>query len=480
MHAFLPSQLLQQFKDDPVLSTYPSHIYTDTFEKFRFKTVSVKNHVFIHDEVSLRIKIPHSPVMSLEKDDQRTYLHMAALLGDVPLAYEMIRMGLDLDLRDKWGMTPLFLACTVLREMDVVKKTYFPIMFATFGGSRYSCGQAFGWATCRCQYRSWEPDTPDISADKEKFKSLVDTIKPGSSRPSQPCPCWSGKKLSDCHGVGKHLYPAAFPCRCGQRKAYGSCCAKKQFDIFEAWDPKRRSIQNIAQKRLAIPMGITDEMFLEGNRYMRELQALGPDMVQRKWNRPRILSQMLAFEPDMDRAFLYTTVHGTFHPRPWDGQLSKAESKTCMEKWNALVDTYIASGVDSRSRFDIELAAKISMSGGPLYKHCDATNCRHVEKRDVPAMKTCGRCQKAFYCSQDCQKSDWAIHKRQCGNILQQEQRLMSQIAVENAMNRAIPATFRSTSTTEFSPYQLTILDWVSQWQNDGPSPWSYTSPTIM
>lgn len=369
MHAFLPSQLLQQFKDDPVLSTYPSHIYTDTFEKFRFKTVSVKNHVFIHDEVSLRIKIPHSPVMSLEKDDQRTYLHMAALLGDVPLAYEMIRMGLDLDLRDKWGMTPLFLACTVLREMDVVKKTYFPIMFATASDVNHSdilpewfneqsaasledrvirvakllVGQhadvntevgnqtplislvrASCWPLVELllEHGVRAPssltalsDVFHFEADKEKFKSLVDTIKPGSSRPSQPCPCWSGKKLSDCHGVGKHLYPAAFPCRCGQRKAYGSCCAKKQFDIFEAWDPKRRSIQNIAQKRLAIPMGITDEMFLEGNRYMRELQALGPDMVQRKWNRPRILSQMLAFEPDMDRAFLYTTVHGTFHPR---------------------------------------------------------------------------------------------------------------------------------------------------------------------
>ena len=38
-----------------------------------------------------------------------------------------------------------------------------------------------------------------------------------------------------------------------------------------------------------------------------------------------------------------------------------------MELFNAAVDSYVAAGVDRRSQAEIECAAKIGLSGGPLY-----------------------------------------------------------------------------------------------------------------
>lgn len=64
-----------------------------------------------------------------------------------------------------------------------------------------------------------------------------------------------------------------------------------------------------------------------------------------------------------------------------------------MEEWNSAVEKYIISGVDGRSRFDIELEAKIGMSGGPLYKKCEAEGCTNVEGREVEKMKCCGSCK---------------------------------------------------------------------------------------
>ena len=46
-----------------------------------------------------------------------------------------------------------------------------------------------------------------------------------------------------------------------------------------------------------------------------------------------------------------------------------------MEKWNALVDEYIATGKDKRPRFEIERLSKIGSHGGPLDRQCEAVSC---------------------------------------------------------------------------------------------------------
>ena len=53
-----------------------------------------------------------------------------------------------------------------------------------------------------------------------------------------------------------------------------------------------------------------------------------------------------------------------------------------MELFNAAVDSYVGAGVDRRSQAEIECAAKIGLSGGPLYYRCGRWRVR-VRVREV-------------------------------------------------------------------------------------------------
>ncbi len=69
-----------------------------------------------------------------------------------------------------------------------------------------------------------------------------------------------------------------------------------------------------------------------------------------------------------------------------------------MDEWNALVDEYIASGKDRRSRFDIERLSKIGAHGGPLYRECEADECKLYEVRDVETLRKCSGCKIVSAC----------------------------------------------------------------------------------
>ena len=79
--------------------------------------------------------------------------------------------------------------------------------------------------------------------------------------------------------------------------------------------------------------------------------------------------------------------------RPWSGQVSKIQARWRMDTFNRHVDEYISMGNDHRPKLDIEIASKIGINGGPLYKHCEAIGCNNREKRDVDKMKGCGGCK---------------------------------------------------------------------------------------
>ncbi|KAH8175800.1 MYND finger domain-containing protein [Sarocladium implicatum] len=45
-----------------------------------------------------------------------------------------------------------------------------------------------------------------------------------------------------------------------------------------------------------------------------------------------------------------------------------------------------------------------------------ATACASCTKSDTEAgLKRCAKCQTTYYCSRDCQKADWKVHKKICG-----------------------------------------------------------------
>ena len=79
--------------------------------------------------------------------------------------------------------------------------------------------------------------------------------------------------------------------------------------------------------------------------------------------------------------------------RPWSGQVSKIQARWRMDTFNRHVDEYISMGNDHRQKLDIEIASKIGINGGPLYKHCEAIGCNNREKRDVDKMRGCGGCK---------------------------------------------------------------------------------------
>ncbi|CAO2654615.1 Nn.00g113480.m01.CDS01 [Neocucurbitaria sp. VM-36] len=78
------------------------------------------------------------------------------------------------------------------------------------------------------------------------------------------------------------------------------------------------------------------------------------------------------------------------------------------------------TGKKIRHRFFVEYAPMddvwsdgIRMNPHWLYKSLDLTECTTCRKRNVE-LQRCGRCGTATYCSGDCQRRDWAVHKDIC------------------------------------------------------------------
>jgi hypothetical protein len=61
---------------------------------------------------------------------------------------------------------------------------------------------------------------------------------------------------------------------------------------------------------------------------------------------------------------------------------------------------------DLRSALEIEVAAKISWTGGPLYTSCCNPGCARVEA--VPyEFALCSKCKQSRFCSKQCQLEAW-------------------------------------------------------------------------
>ncbi|CAL1717150.1 unnamed protein product [Somion occarium] len=467
LHPFLPEALIDSLKADPVTSRcFPSSdVFTESHEGRRIDFII--DPTVAHVECISPRDQPAGieTINRFEPGDGRNRSHLAARNGDVPLAYECIRMGVNLDVTDNIGMTPLYLACEVIRAMtweldeakrcrlvhpkvnDVALQKEGVIRIAKLFVEQHAdvnveldgqtpltlTAQASCWPIVELLLQHGARVPPSFpssnsfktSIQRSRFLLIVRKTRPLSPRPPRPCPCWSGKLLSECHDAEEHAYPASFLCICGSRKSFARCCGTKKFRVVERWNSEAQRIvwRVISEPTVGLPPGIPESVLnhIRSNHEIpSRLNELGYKLVER-----------ICSDRNIDPAFAYALRSLLYNPRPWAGQVSRVQAKRRMNAWNQLVDDYIASRRDPRRKLDVEIAAKIGINGGPLYKHCEATGCNKHEKRDVEKLKGCSGCKAIFYCSQACQTMDWKRHKAECRDATHGAQRLPSQVVTD-------------------------------------------------
>ncbi|KAF9066083.1 hypothetical protein BDP27DRAFT_1057628 [Rhodocollybia butyracea] len=143
------------------------------------------------------------------------------------IALLLVEQHADVNATVKWqgkSVTPLYFATCVLRDFELAR------LLLTHGADPY-------------------PHSPaeSIRTDMLHFQQLAEETRTriknngGIIRPPRPCPCFSGKALSDCHDTGeRHPYPDEFLCKCGSEKAYSKCCKGRNMQTVERWNSKEQ------------------------------------------------------------------------------------------------------------------------------------------------------------------------------------------------------------------------------------------------
>ncbi|CAL1717140.1 unnamed protein product [Somion occarium] len=213
-------------------------------------------------------------IIGFSERDRRTFLHLAVRLRDVPLAYESLRLGINIDAKDYYGMTPLFFACMWLRLLHQGR-----VRIPSGGSPESNIERIFRVARLLIEQHAdvnlnVDGETPltiaasipniplvmlllehgarlpesFLSSGKFPLRahraSLMRIIKSRDVlfRPPRPCPCWSGAMLAECHAHKEQPYPAEFLCPCEKPKSYRKCCIGRDFEYIEKWDEKHQRI----------------------------------------------------------------------------------------------------------------------------------------------------------------------------------------------------------------------------------------------
>ncbi|KAK7034715.1 hypothetical protein VNI00_012122 [Paramarasmius palmivorus] len=236
--------------------------------------------------------------------DGKTMLHMAACDGDVALAYEMIRMGIEIDRKDRNDVTALLLSLAKLvihrNILSLVTGPNFPspppgsslsealkpeyltkriecdariatllieqhadVNSGAFGVTPMSLAAESGrWSIVEVllYHGARRPRTDDLhfasTIEKSRYLSILSKTKTSASdpRPPRPCPCWSGKLLSECHAAEKKPYPDNFICRCGRKnRSFGECCGRRGIQVVEEWDAEDKWIAPSTIRMMRLP-----------------------------------------------------------------------------------------------------------------------------------------------------------------------------------------------------------------------------------
>ncbi|KIM47218.1 hypothetical protein M413DRAFT_271442 [Hebeloma cylindrosporum] len=116
----LPPDLVRSFQSDTPCPPYRSIIFTIEFNIARHIMASGEERpemIIESDLLKCVFKtiggLPGAPYLTKKS----TWLHLAATTGDIPLFYEMLRTGCQLEVTDERGRTPLFAGCERLSTL---------------------------------------------------------------------------------------------------------------------------------------------------------------------------------------------------------------------------------------------------------------------------------------------------------------------------------------------------------------------------
>ncbi|TDL24195.1 hypothetical protein BD410DRAFT_786286 [Rickenella mellea] len=427
-----------------------------------------------------------------------TWLQYAARTGDIPLAYEMIRFGANIEVKDnERGQTALNMAYErYLESQSPTRRMRFPhidgVSELVQVGSRareialmlveqhanidvtFDEDLKVTILHMACMVKDWDfvgllirhgarekmnvygylPSDILTPEEQNRFKQILSAAP--TQRAPRMCPCWSGEILLECHAKEPKPYPSEFLCRCRSGKSHKRCCEGRNFDRMEVWNAKEGWIQ---------PMDIPSPGFSTGGRdSLRTYLASMPASLQLgaaanlKAIHDVYFDAHLSSDVDalvskniVDPAFAWAVKRSRWIPRPLGPIRSKPHMAAHAEKFNGYVDEYIRKGIDSRPKPVIERAAKIHPSGGALYKVCEGPGCKMQEDGGSISFKRCGKCRLAFYCGVDCQRAHWKGHKITCCSPSQTERALPSQkVMQEHIITPLVDGTDHNTEKLEY------------------------------
>ncbi|KAJ6471789.1 hypothetical protein C8R47DRAFT_743816 [Mycena vitilis] len=466
----LPRVLWERFRKD-----YPeSIIFHALFSDARHQILTMRlNVVSLVDPADGEIAFDDlfPPVVTIKQPGVQptkngtmggSWLHLAVTQGDLPLAHECIRLGTPIDHKDRRGYSALYFACSVVKDFLLPDG---PVSVAIHPPSGRRPRQNFGTdfvsqlisivllllehhadpnevhggislLGLACLADQWniiqallihgahvfpssvalEPvQLPKSFLKTQRDRSVFDafvTRFAGKLRPRRRCPCGADRALEDCHSK-MQPYPEEGICPCGAGKICAKCCFKrKQMYWAEIWDARGARLLRLCIPRITQDQGVFTPAEEE---YIKDANS-GGKAVRLFTNFSRGILMELAEKGKLDPAYAAAGSKVHFIPLyPKGAQtMSKMEVNLSTGLWNAAVDEYIASGIDSRPTESIENAAKVGPAGGPLHRRCEAAGCPNIEYRNDVKLFLCSGCGKAVYCSRTCQKDAWKSHKSAC------------------------------------------------------------------
>ncbi|KAJ7352505.1 hypothetical protein DFH08DRAFT_1078177, partial [Mycena albidolilacea] len=413
----LPADLIRKIRADDMMTSFETVVFGEDFHEAR---LMMRNWEAPHSPNSF---LAVDPTIGFTAEMKRTTLHIAAYDGDVLAVYELLGLGTTADIADSSGVTPI---CLAISQLAIVTSPH-ALGFRPDGSpmsaadnereaSRLKCvirilvEQHVALNTSMdgeplinllCRSKAWDIITlflehgavPPTNAtalrlfkttrDRSRFASLLTGRVPNAPRPARKCPCWSGKIVSECH-ENAQPYPLAY-LRVGK------------------WDPTLKRIMHDYDNS---GTSLMERTVLPKSRKMRQAaRASGlefeddlPDlkMTPEMWQ--DMAGKLLGQDPGpIDPAFAYAFTRALFLPRPWGRRRSRVLCESEQQRWNKLVDEYICTQKDGRSKHSIERAAKIGTWHGALIRACEGPSCTKIEGPNGESFKHCSKCKMVLY-----------------------------------------------------------------------------------